>query len=74
MEVALPEDDLQTDRNSFCNIGRVAEVRFQRAGLMFLDSIERSLARFFDYVKHEIARPSRRESTKCQQTLSRSSN
>ncbi len=56
VELALPEDDdLQTDRNSFCNIGRVAEVRFQRAGLVFLDGIERSLARFFNYVKHEIA-------------------
>ncbi len=55
VEVALPEDDLQTDRNSFCNIGRVAEVRFQRAGLVFLDGIERSLARFFNYVKREIA-------------------
>jgi hypothetical protein len=55
VELALPEDDWQTDRNSFCNIGRVAEVRFQRAGLVFLDGIERSLARFFNYVKHEIA-------------------
>jgi hypothetical protein len=32
VEIGLPPGGAQTDRNNFCNIGRVAEVRFQRAG------------------------------------------
>ena len=42
VEIGLPEDDAQADRNNFCNIGRLAEVRFQRAGFAFLDSVGRS--------------------------------
>lgn len=55
VEVALPEDELQADRNGFCNIGRLAEVRFQRSGLVLLDRIERSLAGLFGAAKGEIA-------------------
>jgi multidrug resistance efflux pump len=39
VEIGLPHDDPQADRNSFCNIGRIAEVRFQRAGFAFLDDL-----------------------------------
>jgi hypothetical protein len=48
----LPEDDAQSDRNSFCNIGRLAEVRFQRSGLTFLDDMGRALSRLVGYLKH----------------------
>jgi hypothetical protein len=30
VEVELPQDEFDAERNSFCNIGRVAEVQFQR--------------------------------------------
>jgi len=55
VEVALPEDELQTDRSGFCNIGRLAEVRFQRSGLVLLERIERSLAGLFGSAKPDIA-------------------
>ncbi len=37
VEVGLPQDAAMTDRNNFCNIGRLAEVRFQRLHFGFLD-------------------------------------
>ena len=38
VEVELPQDEGGDDRNSFCNVGRMAEVRFSRSsGLAFLD-------------------------------------
>jgi multidrug resistance efflux pump len=37
VEVELPQDPDQDDRNSFCNVGRMAEVRFSRSGFAFLD-------------------------------------
>jgi hypothetical protein len=52
VEIGLPEDDAQSDRNSFCNIGRLAEVRFQRSGLTFLDDMGRALSRLVGYLKH----------------------
>ncbi|MEA2979386.1 MAG: hypothetical protein QOF09_1209, partial [Alphaproteobacteria bacterium] len=55
VEVGLPEDDAKTDRNSFCNIGRLAEVRFQRSGLDFLDGLGRALHRLASYFKPEVA-------------------
>ena len=55
VEIGLPEDDAQADRNSFCNIGRLAEVRFQRAGFAFLDTIGRTLRHLVGYSKPEIA-------------------
>jgi multidrug resistance efflux pump len=33
VEVELPQDESRDDRNSFCNVGRMAEVRFRRSGL-----------------------------------------
>lgn len=42
VEVALPSDEALADRNNFCNIGRLAEVRFQRSHFAFLDSLMRT--------------------------------
>jgi multidrug resistance efflux pump len=42
VEVALPPDEAMADRNNFCNIGRLAEVRFQRSHFAFLDSLRRA--------------------------------
>jgi len=39
VEIGLPPDGASADRNNFCNIGRLAEVRFQRARFGFLDSL-----------------------------------
>jgi multidrug resistance efflux pump len=49
VEVVLPPEALVTDRNNFCDIGRLAEVRFQRmglgwAGLFSLEAAGRTLA------------------------------
>jgi multidrug resistance efflux pump len=60
VEVGLPEDDAKTDRNSFCNIGRLAEVRFQRSGLDFLDGLGRALHRLASYFKPEVASVARK--------------
>jgi len=43
VEVELAQEDSDADRNSFCNVGRMAEVRFQRAGLGFADWIFKAL-------------------------------
>ena len=43
VEVELPADDPDSDRNSFCNVGRMAEVRFQRSGLGFAEWIIKAL-------------------------------
>jgi multidrug resistance efflux pump len=53
VEIGLPQDDAQTDRNNFCNIGRLAEVRFQRSGLAFLDGLGRMLHRLTGYFRDE---------------------
>jgi multidrug resistance efflux pump len=37
VEVELPQDEGSEDRNSFCNVGRMAEVRFSRSGFAFLN-------------------------------------
>jgi len=37
VEVELPQDEGGEDRNSFCNVGRMAEVRFSRSGFAFLN-------------------------------------
>jgi hypothetical protein len=44
VEVELLQDDPDAERNSFCNIGRMAEVRFQRTGFGFADRLFRALA------------------------------
>jgi multidrug resistance efflux pump len=43
VEVELAQEDSDTDRNSFCNVGRMAEVRFQRTGLGFADWVFKAL-------------------------------
>jgi multidrug resistance efflux pump len=43
VEVELPADDPDSDRNSFCNVGRMAEVRFQRAGFGFTEWIAKAM-------------------------------
>jgi multidrug efflux pump subunit AcrA (membrane-fusion protein) len=57
VEVGLPPDSAQEDRNSFCNIGRVAEVRFERAGFGLFDGLAQSLGRFVGYFKSAAADP-----------------
>jgi hypothetical protein len=49
VEVGLPENETQSDRNNFCNIGRPAEVRFQRASIGFLDGLGKELKRLAGY-------------------------
>jgi multidrug resistance efflux pump len=48
VEVALPDDDpIATVGRGYCGIGRLAEVRFQRARPAFLERAERFLWSFF---------------------------
>jgi multidrug resistance efflux pump len=44
VEVELAQDESNTDRNSFCNVGRMAEVRFQRTGLGFAELMLKALS------------------------------
>ncbi len=44
VEVELLQEDFDAERNSFCNIGRMAEVRFQRAGFGFADRLFNALS------------------------------
>lgn len=44
VEVRIAEDNVRSDENSFCNIGRLAEVRFQRTNLVFLDRLGQQVA------------------------------
>jgi hypothetical protein len=55
VEVGLPQDNAQADRNNFCNIGRLAEVRFERSGFAFLDGLGRKLQQLADYFKRDAA-------------------
>jgi multidrug resistance efflux pump len=55
VEVGLPQDNAQTDRNNFCNIGRLAEVRFERSGFAFLDGLGQKLKQLAGYFKREAA-------------------
>jgi multidrug resistance efflux pump len=43
VEVELLQDDSDAERYSFCNIGRMAEVRFQRTGFGFANRLFRTL-------------------------------
>jgi hypothetical protein len=54
VEIGLPQDDAKIDRNSFCNIGRLAEVRFQRSGFVFFDGLGRMLHGLASYFKYEV--------------------
>ena len=40
----LLQDQAEAERNSFCNIGRMAEVRFQRKGFGLADQLAKALA------------------------------
>jgi multidrug resistance efflux pump len=42
VEVELPQDDDGEERNSFCNVGRMAEVRFGRSGFALLNRLFRN--------------------------------
>jgi Barrel-sandwich domain of CusB or HlyD membrane-fusion len=55
VEIGLPPGGAQTDRNSFCNIGRVAEVRFQRAGFGLPHGWGKKLQQFVSYFKSKVA-------------------
>jgi multidrug resistance efflux pump len=44
VEVELLQDRSEAEHSGFCNIGRLAEVRFQRSGLGFADRMFRTLA------------------------------
>jgi multidrug resistance efflux pump len=44
VEVELLQENSDAERNSFCNIGRMAEVRFQRTGFGFVDRLFSMLA------------------------------
>jgi multidrug resistance efflux pump len=43
VEIGLPQDEAETDRNNFCNIGRLAEVRFDRVRFAFFDRLGKAL-------------------------------
>jgi multidrug resistance efflux pump len=43
VEVELPREKFDAERNNFCNIGRMAEVRFQRTGFGFADRLLNAL-------------------------------
>jgi multidrug resistance efflux pump len=43
VEVGLPRGAALADRNSFCNIGRLAEVRFDRVRFGFFDGLRKAL-------------------------------
>ena len=55
VEVGLPNDDVQTNRNNFCNIGRLAEVRFQRLGFASLKGWSRTLQNLVGYFERDAA-------------------
>jgi multidrug resistance efflux pump len=57
VEIGLPPGSAQADRNSFCNIGRVAEVRFERSGFAFLDGLGRTLKQLVAYFTPAAADP-----------------
>ncbi len=44
VEVELPQDQSDAEHSGFCNIGRLAEVRFQRSGFGFANRTVRALA------------------------------
>ena len=44
VEVELLQESSEAERNSFCNIGRMAEVRFQRTGFGFAGRLLSMLA------------------------------
>jgi multidrug resistance efflux pump len=58
VEIGLPQDAALTDRNNFCNIGRLAEVRFDRVRVGFLDRLGKALGWNTDRPDHDaVAKP-----------------
>ncbi len=55
VEVGLPQDEAMADRNNFCNIGRLAEVRFQRVHFGFLDGLSQAFSWRTHRLDHEAA-------------------
>ena len=55
VEISLPQDNAQADRNNFCNIGRLAEVRFQRASFVLLGGLGTTLQHLVGFSKREVA-------------------
>jgi multidrug resistance efflux pump len=55
VEVGLPQEDSTMDRKNFCNIGRLAEVRFERSGLALLDGLNQRLQYFVGYFRRDTA-------------------
>ncbi len=55
VEVALPPDAPLAERNNFCNIGRLAEVRFQRSSLGLAGGLGHALRSLFGGVHERIA-------------------
>jgi multidrug resistance efflux pump len=53
LEIGLPQDDAAAGRNNFCNIGRLAEVRFQRVHFGFLDSLSKAFDGRIGHRDHE---------------------
>lgn len=43
VEIALPSDETANDRNGFCDVGRLAEVRFQRASSGIVEMVSKKL-------------------------------
>jgi multidrug resistance efflux pump len=55
VEVGLPQEDATMDRKNFCNIGRLAEVRFERSGFALLDGLNQKLQPLVGYFKRDTA-------------------
>jgi multidrug resistance efflux pump len=55
VEVGLPQEDATMDRKNFCNIGRLAEVRFERSGFAVLDGLNQKLQQLVGYFKRDTA-------------------
>lgn len=55
VEISFPRDPLRLVPNSFCNIGRMAEVRFRRSSLGFLDDWTRTFTDLIGYTKKDAA-------------------
>lgn len=55
VEVGLTQDDVSLDRKNFCDIGRLAEVRFERSRVALLNGLERKLQQLADYFRRDVA-------------------
>jgi multidrug resistance efflux pump len=53
VEVGLPQEDATMDRKNFCNIGRLAEVRFERSGFALLDGLNRKVQHLAGYFRSD---------------------